>query len=1306
MNKYFTGLWLALALYSTILLNAQTPDSIQVGFPSQFQGSFQYLNAIPAAGLDLDDNGTPDIGLPCSCRSAPVVVNGQQTNTGVFDSWLIIAGGASGRNWQLQYAAGVLHPVTLSPLLPGTPILEVGQTGIYVLHFAHRDAAQYVLVVENVEDYPGHTFGPVINTCYYPDPYLAYLEDFYCSNSSGTLLYGGASTPFDEHLTPLNPVDDYWVITRQQDGQTYSGPLFNPEALGQGHYSVRYTFDAGANAFTTVNKTGCTVTVEAHTTVRQAGTPSCQSSINITLNPTQCQAEVTPAMLMTTTPITYRGFSTEVLDPFGNSLGTTIPAQYAYIPLLGVLTDSCTGLYCTTQIIARDVHPPVLTVPANATLPCTSATDPTTTGMATATDCAPVQTTYTDEIQTFPCGLITTRITRTWLSTDVFGNTVTATQIIQLARGTQAQLRFPPSIVLECSQYSADPTLTDPLPGKAGVPNLVDTPACGLTYNHRDDTIGFCGNPLTSFIILRTWTVLDACGFQIYTTDGAGNSNVQIIQVKDETPPIIQADTVYMMATLPSQQNGLSGCSAVGFIPPPLVTDACNTATVRIFTPVGEARYINGSNANSGGWVPFPGLQLGVHPVRYEARDACGNTSEYTGYIQVVDSLPPVMLCNGSINLTLNAGGQGRITPLLIDNGSRDDCCLGNRQIKLASEPDSAYRNFIDLDCPTHLSVQVSMRVTDCAGNFNDCQATVYITDPVSPSVVSSPSNMVVTCLDDPTVFFNPSYQAPVFADNCPFDVAFQVQSSIDSCGNGSIQRQWRVGDAVANQTVQVNGVFRYRFVLPNDLATSCSSHTLPGDVQILLQTCDNLVVSVVTDTITLGAPARCRSMQRTFTIVNLCETSANTPPVTLPRLSGLDAGKGYEVWVENGMLYRLAFDGSLVLLGPATGSYRYVQRWDILDGEAPQFAFSPPVSPFCATDDCTGPVILDFQASDNCAPQPGILHRLRLHNQGVGPDNFGMLIQMSPGQYRIAGNYPVGVHTIELVLDDECGNVTTGLITFEVRDCAPPTLECRQDIILTLGDNGQLEIRPQEFPLLAQDNCSGALLSFSPITLDTLHFLTCDSVGFRAINIWMTDANGHQSACQSNIQVVAPPETCPETWSIRGIIRTEHHVPIAQVNLKLSGGLQADEWTLTNGQYEFLDVPGDRAYIVRPEKLSNPANGISTFDLVLISRHILGVQLLDSPYKLIAADINRSGSITTLDMILLRRMILGVDSQFAGNTSWRFVPADFQFPVPSNPFFGAGFPEEATLPNLKRDTVINFIGIKVGDVNASAQTQ
>ena len=104
------------------------------------------------------------------------------------------------------------------------------------------------------------------------------------------------------------------------------------------------------------------------------------------------------------------------------------------------------------------------------------------------------------------------------------------------------------------------------------------------------------------------------------------------------------------------------------------------------------------------------------------------------------------------------------------------------------------------------------------------------------------------------------------------------------------------------------------------------------------------------------------------------------------------------------------------------------------------------------------------------------------------------------------------------------------------------------------------------------------------------------------------------------------------------------------------------------------------------------------------MSKHILGVQPLNSPYKMIAADVNNSQTITTLDLIQLRKLILNIDTEFQNNTSWRFVNADYNFPVQNNPWFET-FLELGSVNDLAEGAIVNidFVGIKTGDVNGSA---
>ncbi|MEQ1746242.1 MAG: T9SS type A sorting domain-containing protein [Saprospiraceae bacterium] len=160
-----------------------------------------------------------------------------------------------------------------------------------------------------------------------------------------------------------------------------------------------------------------------------------------------------------------------------------------------------------------------------------------------------------------------------------------------------------------------------------------------------------------------------------------------------------------------------------------------------------------------------------------------------------------------------------------------------------------------------------------------------------------------------------------------------------------------------------------------------------------------------------------------------------------------------------------------------------------------------------------------------------------------------------------------------------------------------------------------------------------------------------------------------------------------------------------------------------------------DRNYI------NDPYNGVSTFDIVRINRHLLGLEPFTNPYQMIAADVNNSASITSFDMIRIRQLILGLITEFHPGVNWRYVPKFYtedqafwnQFSVNpftttvSDPFTGVTRTYKnqqlgLTVPNsvtwmdfvhlhtdsglAGTETAWSFTGIKLGDVNCNAITE
>ncbi len=163
---------------------------------------------------------------------------------------------------------------------------------------------------------------------------------------------------------------------------------------------------------------------------------------------------------------------------------------------------------------------------------------------------------------------------------------------------------------------------------------------------------------------------------------------------------------------------------------------------------------------------------------------------------------------------------------------------------------------------------------------------------------------------------------------------------------------------------------------------------------------------------------------------------------------------------------------------------------------------------------------------------------------------------------------------------------------------------------------------------------------------------------------------------------------------------------PLSAVRLQgASLGLEGDTNLATlsaaDGSYSFAPLAPGGGYSVTPTKAddSPPANGVTTLDIALIRRQILGLAPLDSPYKLLAADVNGSGSVTTLALAPMRSLILGLTNSMPAGL-WRFVPAAYVFADPQNPWNAPAtlFYTNVTSGLLGQD----FIAIKLGDVNNS----
>ncbi len=173
-----------------------------------------------------------------------------------------------------------------------------------------------------------------------------------------------------------------------------------------------------------------------------------------------------------------------------------------------------------------------------------------------------------------------------------------------------------------------------------------------------------------------------------------------------------------------------------------------------------------------------------------------------------------------------------------------------------------------------------------------------------------------------------------------------------------------------------------------------------------------------------------------------------------------------------------------------------------------------------------------------------------------------------------------------------------------------------------------------------------------------------------------------------------------PAIVNIEGSVISKTGQIIRNTTLYLSGYSQDSTVNGITGDYAFQVQQGE-SYTIAPWKNNDPniLNGISTLDIVMMQRHILNAQPFQSPYTIIAADVDGSQNVTNLDMILTKALILQNITNYPGNAVWNFVNSDFEFVNPQIPF---PFESARSYSSVQQFSAQDFIGVKLGDVNDS----
>lgn len=1065
---------------------------------------------------------------------------------------------------------------------------------------------------------------------------------------------------------------------------------------------------------------------------------ACNDLVHISLD-TICKATVAPHMLledMIGSPVDYRiklyypnGSEQPDLDLDRSDVNKKYDYKIWHLP---------SGNSCWGKILVEDKYAPEILC-RNFSIRCSMGTTPGLLGFPipsaytylihidsiSPTDylvdgwdaCGLVKLSFKDYVYNNQCDLLCFRkIVREWTAIDEVGNTSKCADTICVLRPTEADIVYPHHYDgFDLPHLSCDldfPKLANgnPSPDYTGWP--VPVGCSTLTASYTDLKILTCG---VTFKIIRRWIILNWCTGQLTEYN-------QIIKVADDRAPILgklKDITIGMQLYL---------CQSEGFLPKPDSVIDCNAWTYDVFSmekdPITDLPYAPSKSfifydAGKDLYI-LRGAPEGKNWIIYVVTDACGNIAQDTIEVGVVDNLAPIPVCDQKTVVTLGIDGTAKAYAETFDDHSLDNCGIDSFLVRRMDDTchtgTNVFGPFVSFCCAdVGRTLMVALEVVDYYGNRNTCMIEVTVQDK-EPPVIIPPTDITVSCtfpidfsnlsnfgfvrlneadrkriiIADPLYAFSNFIAGKdgIATDNCDFTISEYFEKDIQ-CNIGTIRRIFVAVDGqglidTAIQTITIINTDPFDsldIIWPNNVEIySCNNVvTHPdqtGHPQYNNRTCAQIAANY-DDTKLTVLDSTCYKILRKWFVIDWCQYDRNT-------------NKGY--WEHTQII---AVKNSEP---PVISSCTDVDLCD-------QNAFHNP-----NTGQCMATFVLNGAGTDDCTEIPNLIWNYR-----VDENNDGSFGPVQNGNVA-TGVLPVGVHRLRWILTDQCGNISTCDQVFNLKDCKKPTPYCHNGVVTVIMPiAGTVTVWAKDLNLNSFDNCTAAQdlkFSFSPDVNDVYITYNCDSLNrqkviTKTVRIYVTDEYGNQDYCETTIRIQDNNNVCPGTnpgFNLSGKINRENNdaIPGTSVNLNDPNGVVLDQTqTDAQGNYAFQNILVSNFYL-KPNKADAINNGVSTLDLVLIQRHILGIKSFNSPYKLLAADVNNSNSVTAKDVSDLRKVILGINVQFPNQTPvWKFMKADYQFTNPQQPWDAPSRIESIQLQE-KLDQA-HFLGIKTGDVDLSA---
>jgi hypothetical protein len=688
---------------------------------------------------------------------------------------------------------------------------------------------------------------------------------------------------------------------------------------------------------------------------------------------------------------------------------------------------------------------------------------------------------------------------RTYSVVDIYNNSNTCEQLIIVKDSIAPTfVTFALDTLINCDADSTALAL--------GAPTGDDNCNAAVTYSHSNSsTQGSDPADCTyyNYVVTRTWVITDACGNT--ATDN------QVISVQDTTAP----DPVCVDISVNLLPSGMVS----------IVAADINGASDDNCMPSGLLNL-------SATPTTFTCGEVGANNVVLTVTDACGNSATCVAVVTVVDTEPPVAICNAAIDVYLDVAGEATIDTTDINNGSWDNCAI-----------DTMTLSVYNFDCgDVAAPVTVQMVVFDVYGNSDTCYTVVTVKDTIAPVAVCTTTTLYLDATGNATVDAEDLDGGST--DACG-GLTFSANPDDFNCSNvGPNSSVLTVTDVNGNSSTCIGTVIVVDTIDPVAVCQNINLYLdATGNATVDAEDLDNGSTDACGGLTFSASPASftCANVGPNTVVLTVTDVNSNSA-TCLSIVTVIDTIDPVAVCMDT-TLY-LDVTGNITITAPE------------LDGGSTDacggLTFAASQTAFDCSDVATNPnpvvvTVTDVNGNTStCTALVTVLDTvppvatcqditIQLDVTGNAAITGAQLNNGSTDACGIAGYSAspntfncsnVGANTVVMTVTDVNGNTATCTSIVTVEDNVPPVALC-QDVTVSLDANGDGSTTAS-----AVNNGSNDACGIDTMYLDIYDF-TCANVGANTVVLTVVDVNGNSATCSATVNVVdlvAPVAICSDT--------------------------------------------------------------------------------------------------------------------------------------------------------------------------------